>query len=286
MKIKQAASYQDQVRILKSKGLIIEDKNDCMQFLKHTNYYRFSAYCESFRYEGKGRFIEGTTFDQIRNVYMFDQKLRAWLFEVVEEIEFALRTQISYHHGTKYGPDGYLDPNNFSRYHDGRNFQHHLRTILRENKDSPVVKHHNDKYDGKYPLWVIIEFFSMGMLSRFFKDMYNEDKNIIANLYSTTGACLENWIQCVTTNRNRCAHYSRFYDWEFADYPVFTEKALPRENTKVWGHLLVLRNMYPNEYEWNTELVPRLEDIINRYKDDIKFEHLGLPQNWNEWLIK
>lgn len=32
MKIKQAASYQDQVRILKSKGLIIEDKNDCMQF--------------------------------------------------------------------------------------------------------------------------------------------------------------------------------------------------------------------------------------------------------------
>ena len=119
MKIKQAASYQDQVRILKSKGLIIEDKNDCMQFLKHTNYYRFSAYCESFRYEGKGRFIEGTTFDQIRNVYMFDQKLRAWLFEVVEEIEFALRTQISYHHGTKYGPDGYLDPNNFSRYHDG-----------------------------------------------------------------------------------------------------------------------------------------------------------------------
>ena len=105
MKIKQAASYQDQVRILKSKGLIIEDKNDCMQFLKHTNYYRFSAYCESFRYEGKGRFIEGTTFDQIRNVYMFDQKLRAWLFEVVEEIEFALRTQISYHHGTTYGPD-------------------------------------------------------------------------------------------------------------------------------------------------------------------------------------
>ena len=147
MKIKQAASYQDQVRILKSKGLIIEDKNDCMQFLKHTNYYRFSAYCESFRYEGKGRFIEGTTFDQIRNVYMFDQKLRAWLFEVVEEIEFALRTQISYHHGTKYGPDGYLDPNNFSRYHDGRNFQHHLRTILRENKDSPVVKHHNDTAD-------------------------------------------------------------------------------------------------------------------------------------------
>ena len=49
-------------------------------------------------------------------------------------------------------------------------------------------------------------------------------------------------------------------------------------NTKAWGHLLVLRNMYPNEYEWNTELVPRLEDIINRYKDDIKFEHLGLPQ--------
>ena len=115
--------------------------------------------------------------------------------------------------------------------------------------------------------------------------MYNEDKNIIANLYSTTGACLENWIQCVTTIRNRCAHYSRFYDWEFADYPVLPRR-LCQGRIPSLGHLLVLRNMYPNEYEWNTELVPRLEDIINRYKDDIKFEHLGLPQNWNEWLTK
>lgn len=286
MKIKQAASYQEQVKNLKSKGLIIEDKEDCIDFLKHTNYYRFSSYCESFRYEGKGRFIEGTTFNQIRNIYMFDQKLRAWLFEVVEEIEFALRTQISYYHGTKYGADGYLNPNNFNRQHDGRSFYHHLRTVIRENKDSPVVKHHNEKYDGKYPLWVIIEFFSMGMLSRFFKDMFNEDKNNIADIYFTTGECLENWIQCVTTVRNRCAHYSRFYDWEFSNHPIFVEKTLPKEDTTVFGQLLVLRNMYPNSLEWNNELIPRLEDIIKRYKKDIRFEHLGLPDNWKQWLLK
>ena len=31
-------------------------------------------------------------------------------------------------------------------------------------------------YDGQFPIWVIIEFFSMGMLSYFYKDMVTEDK--------------------------------------------------------------------------------------------------------------
>ncbi len=286
MKIKQAATYEEQVQILKMKGLIIEDKKECMEFLKRTNYYRFSFYSESFRYEGKGRFFEGVSFNQIRHVYMFDQKLRAILFEMVEEIEFTLRTQISYYHGKKYGPDGYLNPMNFNKTHNGKNFYHHLKTVLRENRDSPVVKHHNEKYEGKFPLWVMIEFFSMGMLSRFYKDMYQEDKSVIARMYDTSAAILENWIQCATEVRNRCAHYSKFYDWTFMTTPMFKEKALPSDNAKVFGHLLVLKNMYPDANEWNNELLKRLERLVERYKKDICFEHLGFPQDWNEYLRK
>ena len=48
-----------------------------------------------------------------------------------------------------------------------------------------MAKNHNDKQDGKYPLRVLIECFYMGMLSRLFKDMYNEDKHIIDNIYYT-----------------------------------------------------------------------------------------------------
>lgn len=286
MKVKQAASYQEQVKILKSKGLIIEDEKECVEFLMHTNYYRLSSYCESFRYNGKGRFVEGTTFNQIKNVYMFDQKLRAILFEMIEDIEFALRTQISYYHGQKYGPEGYLNPNNFNKIHDGKNFSRRIKKVLRENKDSPIVKHHNEKYEGKFPLWVVIEFFSMGMLSRFYKDMLNEDKSYIARIYSTTASCMENWIQCVTEVRNRCAHYSRFYDWEFVTAPVFTEKKLPREDYTLFGHLLVLKIMYPDYNEWNKELLTRLENLISRYEQDIRYEHLGFPKYWKEWLIK
>ena len=32
-------TYEEQVRLLKTKGLIIEDKQECIDFLKHTNYY-------------------------------------------------------------------------------------------------------------------------------------------------------------------------------------------------------------------------------------------------------
>lgn len=286
MKLKRPTTHEEQIQILKAKGLVIEDTKDAKNFLERTNYYRLSAFGEPFRENGKGQFLPGTTFNQIRYVYMFDQKIRAILFEMVEDIEFELRTQIAYYHGNKYGAEGYLDVANFGKQHDEKSFNHHLKNIIRENKESIVIQHHNSKYEGKFPIWVIIEFFTMGMVSKFYKDMHHDDKTHIAKQYSTTAECLENWIRCVTVVRNRCAHYSRFYDWTFSTTPVFNEKKLPPGENKLFGQLLVLRNMYPDAKEWNNELLKRLERAVSRYSPYIRFEHLGFPKDWNVWLRK
>ena len=34
---------------------------------------------------------------------------------------------------------------------------------IRRNSKHPVIMHHNDKYDGKYPFWVMIEFYVLDM---------------------------------------------------------------------------------------------------------------------------
>lgn len=44
--------------------------------------------------------------------------------------------------------------------------------------------------------------------------------------------------------------------------------------------------MYPDYYEWNKELMKRLESIMSRYEADIEYEHLGLPKDWKGWLLK
>ena len=53
-----------------------------------------------------------------------------------------------------------------------------------------------EKYDGKIPIWVLISFFSIGTLSRFFGNMKTADKKAIAkNLYSTKLKLLESWLK-------------------------------------------------------------------------------------------
>lgn len=45
-------------------------------------------------------------------------------------------------------------------------------------KSTPVVRHHMNKYDGHFPIWVIIEYFSLGTLSYFYRGMKNNDKHL------------------------------------------------------------------------------------------------------------
>ena len=46
--------------------------------------------------------------------------------------------------------------------HNHDKFRKLLNVCIEENKNSLVVKHHKEKYDGKFPIWVIIEFFFDG----------------------------------------------------------------------------------------------------------------------------
>ncbi|WP_269410325.1 hypothetical protein [Lentibacillus daqui] len=42
--IKEPKTYEEQLDILRSRNLIIDDVEDALGFLKKVNYYRFSAY--------------------------------------------------------------------------------------------------------------------------------------------------------------------------------------------------------------------------------------------------
>lgn len=97
---------------------------------------------------------------------------------------------------------------------------------IADNKRTLVVKHHNQKYGGKFPLWVLIEFFSMGTLSYLYADLLTPDKKQIASAsFNTSADCLQSWLRCLTDLRNRCAHYSRLYYWIFSAVPKTPQNA-------------------------------------------------------------
>lgn len=74
--MKQAKTFDEQVDIIKNKGFIIEDKEDCKNFLQQANYYRLSAYFLPFKRKD-GTYESNISFHQIQRIYEFDSRLRA-----------------------------------------------------------------------------------------------------------------------------------------------------------------------------------------------------------------
>lgn len=49
--IKEAKTFDEQIEILKSRGLVIKDENKAKFLLGNLNYYRFSAYLLHFKFD-------------------------------------------------------------------------------------------------------------------------------------------------------------------------------------------------------------------------------------------
>lgn len=286
MKVKDPTTFEEQVRILESRGVIVKDRDAAVRFLTRVNYYRFTAYLLTFR-KPDGETYRPVDFQTAVNIYLFDQELRALIFKTIEDIEVFLRTQLAYYSAHHYGPEGYRHQDNFTEDHNHRSYIYRLTNCIKENAKTPVVKHHRAKYNGHYPIWVIVEFFSVGMLSHFYRDMLNPDKAAIAKeLYDTSYQVLDSWFRCLNDLRNRCAHYSRLYYWIFPAIPKMDKKDTFIPDRRLFSQLYMLSHLHQNAVLWNNDFVKPLEALITKYADDINLKCIGFPDNWKELLTK
>ena len=66
MEDKEFKTIDEQLEILKSRGLIVEDESIAKEFLLYNNYYRISGYSLTLR--ENDIFHESTTFKNIKNL--------------------------------------------------------------------------------------------------------------------------------------------------------------------------------------------------------------------------
>lgn len=98
---KPALTIEQQISLLEQRGLAFVDKERAMRHLSNVSYYRISAYMLPYRVlnaDGSllDQFVPGSTWDDIYNLYKFDRKFRLLVFDAIERIEIALRTQVIY----------------------------------------------------------------------------------------------------------------------------------------------------------------------------------------------
>ena len=196
MEVKKPTTFEQQLIVIKDKGFVINDERQCLDLLHRVNYYALSAYLLPFKL-GKNEYVKGVDFEIIERIYEFDKKIRSLIFSLIEDIELFLRTQISYYHAHKYGPLGYLDNENYSSRHRHDVFLTKIeKECIEANSKTLVVKHHKEEYDGNFPIWVMIEYFTMGMLSHFYADLETSDKKYLSReLFDTAPGYLDSWLK-------------------------------------------------------------------------------------------
>ena len=106
-------NVDDQIRLLRNKGLTITSTADAHRWLSHVSYYRLKHYTNKFKDPQTGQFVYNSTFEQLISVYLFDRDLKFILFDAIEIIEVALKTLISNTMADKHGPHWYMERTHF-----------------------------------------------------------------------------------------------------------------------------------------------------------------------------
>ena len=97
-------SLDEQIDILKEKGLTINNVDFAKEKLYRENYFFLSGYRHLFMANNKvDRYIKGTTFEELYAVFVFDRKIRNIMFKNILIIENNIKSIISYQLSKKYG---------------------------------------------------------------------------------------------------------------------------------------------------------------------------------------
>ena len=282
--VKEPSSYNQQIELIKKRGCLVKDDATCIDALNRIGYYRLSAYFLPFK-KNDNTYASGVEFSRILNIYEFDRELRSVILSALEEIEIFLRSQISYYHTKKYGSLGYMIPSNYNLKHDHEKFRKTYEREISSHSSVAFVEHHIKKYNGKFPLWVLMELFSFGMISKFYNDLATQDRKAIAKGLDVNYKQLSSWLRCCTDLRNICAHYGRLY---YRVFPAIPSGINGNDYSKrhLWSNILVLKKLYPSKDKWISELIPKFEEVIIKYKDDINLNCIAFPDNWKAILTE
>lgn len=218
-KPQEALSVEEQVKNLKSLNLTIEDETFAINFLNDVSYFRFiKAYSLELK-QKNGNYYDGVTFEQLVELYLFNANFRQLLFTQIEKIEVNLRCRISNYFSSTYGIFAYKNSDYFSNPQYHASFLRDIENEINRNKRAPFIKNFQNNYEhSDIPFYALIEIFSFGTLSKFFKNMKNSDKKELSTGYDISYTYFESWIESIAYVRNLCAHYSRLYNAKLTNY--------------------------------------------------------------------
>lgn len=280
-----AMSIAEQIDNLKSIGLIINDEQRAASILNDISYFRLiKAYSLTLK-DRNCSYPEGTTFEQIVQLYLFNANFRQLLFTEIEQIEVNLRCRISNYCSKKHGIFGYMDEQYFICPERHKNMLKDVNREIKRNYKAPFIRNFKSNYEpDDIPFYAAVEVFSFGTLSKYFKNLRNEYKQDIAKSYGVPYTYLESWFESLSYVRNICAHYGRLYNAKLAKTPTLYSEYKNRGigNLRVFSLLCCMKHLLPNDRHW-IDFVAAVNGLFLKYPA-AKKDTMGFPDDWQEIL--
>ncbi|MBH1959919.1 MAG: Abi family protein [Flavobacteriia bacterium] len=295
MFIKGPTTVPEQIQLLKSRGLTIDDENLAFQYLSHVSYYRLGEYWYSLQSDKENHlFKPRSIFSDVIFLYEFDRELRMLLFDVIERIEISLRTKLIYHLSHEYDPWWFQ---NFDLFTDNLALVKTLSNIEEEISRSKekYIKDHFKKHkdDQRFPpAWKTLEQTSFGSLSKLYGNLKNNiaSKDVIAQeLGAVNHTYLPSWLQSIAQIRNYCAHHSRLWNKNLPGSPKLLSKPpfdwvndVPKQHEfqHLYIHLCLMKYLINIIYAEN-DFTTRLSALFHKYPS-VDPNALGMKPNWEE----
>lgn len=278
-------TIDEQIENLKSIGLIVDDEEYARKILNDISYFRLiKAYSLNLKHKN-GRYNEKVTFEQIVELYLFNANFRQLIFPEIEKVEINVRCRISNYFAEKYGVLGYLEADKFVNPEYHKAFLEDITEEIRRNSKAPFVKNFRENYEGgNLPIYALVEVFSFGTLSKFYKNMNNQDKKAVAKSFGVGYTYFESWLESISYVRNICAHYGRLYNAKLSKTPILYKEYSQAGigNNRIFGVLLCLKNLLKNDAHWDL-FVDKIELLFDKY-ESVNICTMGFPENWKELL--
>ena len=286
---KKPLKYEEQIELLKQRGIVIENEQKAIHILQTISYYRLSGYWYPFLEDKKNHsFKPNSTFESAFKLYCFDRKLRQLVISELEKIEVSIRAKMAYIMSNAYDPFWYRNNDLFTNQ---KLYENSLIKISEEYKrsDEEFIKAFKIKYsDDLPPSWMIFEITSFGALSLIFKNLKpSNEKREIAHYFGISDTVFQTWLHSIVYLRNICAHHTRLWNRSMSITPQIPRKTkyswIETEgisNNKMYFNLSMIMYLLQTINPHNSFPI-RLKELFTEFKN-IDIKAMGFPVNWTE----
>lgn len=255
--MKPFKTIDEQIDILKSRGLLFENEEAAKKHILNYGYYEIVNAYKDFIVDDNDKFLEGEKFEHLFALFNLDKDLKNAVLYATLEVEMFFRTALAYHISNEFGHDekNYLKRMNFKSGKKAKDkygneiiengkpvfeVDYMLKKFNKILKDNIEPYKHYREIHGHIPVWILLKGASFGNLRMLFKLSRKSIKiNVIksvlgipqlVNLDEDTKDLFTDLMLIVQKFRNRAAHSGRIFnykvDYDYTHFNNYLSKSL------------------------------------------------------------